>query len=296
MRKFTIIGMLCFLSMLTTLYGIESQDAKKQVEKRLQDFIEAINKTNVDAFPSFWTQDVTIMNPGTGEVYKGKSEIIDYLQKRNQEIRDRQLNFTFTPAKIVFPAPDQAVVEGSVEIKDKGQLVQRVFRKIKLSNVDGQWLIKEVREIEVAPAPDISPQLKDLEWLIGNWKDSDEDVTISFSAKHDKYNNFIVQNFKMEIYDQEAMEGMQIIGWDPIEKTIRSWVYDSDGGFGQGTWAKKDGVWYVASKYVLSDGSKAAATNIYSEINDRSYRYSSIDRSIDGELLDNIAPVTVRKE
>jgi len=36
------------------------------------------------------------------------------------------------------------------------------------------------------------------------------------------------------------MAGMQIIGWGPAAKQMRSWVFDSDGGFGTVIWSKKD--------------------------------------------------------
>ena len=30
----------------------------------------------------------------------------------------------------------------------------------------------------------------------------------------------------------------QRIGWDPAAKQIRSWEFDSEGGFGEGTWGE----------------------------------------------------------
>ncbi|MEI2768743.1 MAG: hypothetical protein V9E86_09740 [Nitrosomonas sp.] len=46
---------------------------------------------------------------------------------------------------------------------------------------------------------------------------------------------FSVRSFTVEIRDQIDLSGMQIIGWDSLlVKQIRSWVFDSDGGFGTG--------------------------------------------------------------
>ena len=115
MHRIFIVGVLCFLSTLSILFGVESDDAKNQVEKRLQDFIEAINQYKAESLPTFWTEDAALMNPATNEIYKGKGEITNFLQKRNQEVQARQLNFTFTPSKVQFPAPNQAVIEGVVE-------------------------------------------------------------------------------------------------------------------------------------------------------------------------------------
>lgn len=64
--------------------------------------------------------------------------------------------------------------------------------------------------------------MKQLEWLIGNWKNVDEDVIMTFSAKWDKFKNLIIKNFKIETHGLEEIEGIQIIGGNPIEKKIHS--------------------------------------------------------------------------
>ena len=37
------------------------------------------------------------------------------------------------------------------------------------------------------------------------------------------------------------MEGVEVIGWDPAEKVYRSWVFDSQGGFGSAVWTEGEG-------------------------------------------------------
>ena len=160
---------------------------------------------------------------------------------------------------------------------------------------NGQWLLKSFGEIELKEAPSHFEQLKDLAWLVGKSEDSDENVDILFDNHWDKFKNFIIQHFKMEIYGQEDIEGKQVIAWDPLKETIRSWVFDSDGGFGEGTWAKEDKSWYATMRYTLSDGRVASATNIYTPVNDQSYTYASVEREVDGEILPDMEPVTVEK-
>ncbi len=57
--------------------------------------------------------------------------------------------------------------------------------------------------------------------------------------------------------------GSQIIGWDPYAQTIRSWLFDSDGGFGVGRWTPAGNRWTVKTLSVLPDGRRGSATNIY---------------------------------
>ena len=296
MHKIILIGAFCILCAVTTLFAAEPQNASGQIKIRLQEFTDAINQYRGETLPGFWSPDASLINPVTGETYKGKEQIGDYLKKRNQEAQERKLTFTLTPRNIHFLSPKQAVVEAIFEVNQNGQLLKRNARKIELTEQDGQWYINAVREVEVAPAPPVYSHLKDLEWLIGNWKDSDQDVTITLAAKWDKFKNFIIQNFRIDTYGVEEMEGIQIIGWDPIQNTIRSWIYDSDGGFGEGTWTKNNNGWQLSLNYVLSDGSQGTAKNVFTDITDHSYRYSSIHRTVNGEPLENIEPVTVKKE
>lgn len=286
MLKHLIIGILCF----TPLIGGE----KEKLGERFQALSQAINQGNTEAISAYWADDATFTTPLV--VLKGKEEVSKFVQERAKEIAQRKLHFSFIPGDVAFPASDKAVVNGIAEItNDKGALLQRNARRIELVQKNGEWLISSVKEIEVAPAPTTSAHLKDLEWLIGNWKDVDEDVNITFATKWDQFKNFIYQHFKMEVYGTLVMDGVQIIGWDPIEKKIRSWVYDSDGGVGTGLWTKSGDSWSAKLDYVLSDGSKGTATNIYTKVDDKSYKFSSIDRKIGNEAVPSIEPVTVTK-
>ncbi len=97
--------------------------------------------------------------------------------------------------------------------------------------------------------------------------------------------------------DGDDFEGTQVIGWDPAEGTIRSWMFDSDGGFGEGTWTKKDNRWTIKFKQVLPDGRRASATNIYTIIDNNTITWQSIGREVDGQFMPNVGPVkVVRKE
>ena len=89
------------------------------------------------------------------------------------------------------------------------------------------------------------------------------------------------------------MAGMQIIGWDPAAKQIRSWVFDSDGGFAEGRWAKKGNRWTITTKGITPDGRKASSVNVITYVDDNRFKWQSVSRIADGELLPNIDEVVV---
>jgi hypothetical protein len=294
MLNLLLIAILSIQGMIAPLAAAENDAAKDMVLQRLEQLSDAINQDRADA--TFWSDDAEFINPVTGDTIEGKDKIVDYIKGRIKEIKERDLKFAFTPNKTTFTNPDEAVVDGVVEITEKGALLQRNAREVVLVKQDGKWVIDSVSEIEVPPPPPVYLHLKEIAWLVGNWEDTDEDVTITFDTRWDAYHNFIFQTFKMVTYGVEVLEGLQIIGWDPIENKIRSWVYDSDGGFGSGLWSKKDESWEANINYVLSDGQKGSATNVYTKIDDSSYSFSSMNRNVSGKAVPNIEPVTVRKE
>jgi hypothetical protein len=92
------------------------------------------------------------------------------------------------------------------------------------------------------------------------------------------------------------MSGMQIIGWDPVAKQIRSWVFDSDGGFGQATWNKKEDQWFIQQKGVLADGRQASSVNIIRYVDENTCTIQSVNRTVDNELLPNVPEVRIAKD
>ena len=76
-----------------------------------------------------------------------------------------------------------------------------------------------------------------------------------------KNKNFMVRSFTVSADDNIDLSGMQIIGWDAGSKQIRSWTFDSDGGFAQGVWSKSKDRWYVHKKGTTADGETTTAVN-----------------------------------
>ena len=86
-----------------------------------------------------------------------------------------------------------------------------------------------------APQESESPAnpLEELAWMVGDWVDQDEDATIESSVNWTKNRKFLTRSFRVTLKNAEPHSGMQLIGWDPAENTIRSWTYDAEGGFGE---------------------------------------------------------------
>lgn len=152
MHKIFFIGTICYLSVFTTLLGVDPENEKEEVKKRLKEISAAVQQHKTDLLKSYWTKDAQWINPVTGVTLKGNAEIANSLQKRTQEIEEKQFLLSITPGNIAFPAPDKAVVEAIVDIKNnQGKLIQRYTRTISLVNQNGKWFVNQVREVEITP-------------------------------------------------------------------------------------------------------------------------------------------------
>lgn len=98
------------------------------------------------------------------------------------------------------------------------------------------------------------------------------------------------------------MSGTQRIGWDPRLKQIRSWVFDTGGGFSESLWSREDNRdnnggsrdrWVIKTSGVLKDGRSATATNILTRIDNDHAKWASVDRTAGGEVLADVEEITL---
>lgn len=138
--------------------------------------------------------------------------------------------------------------------------------------------------------------LDELEWMVGQWVDQGEAATITTNCSWTKNRKFLTRSFKITMDDQVTLEGTQVVGWDPIESQIRSWTFDSEGGFGEGRWIQDGKRWLVKTSHVLAGGERASAVNVITYVDSDSFRWQSVGREIAGELQPNIPEVTVVRQ
>jgi hypothetical protein len=149
---------------------------------------------------------------------------------------------------------------------------------------------------EVAAADAAKPvetPLSQLEWLIGEWVDEGADSTIKTRCAWTKRRHFITRSFTVEGEGQVVLEGTQVIAWDPIYQRIRSWMFDSEGGFSSGVWIEDGDHWDVKVSHTLATGERASAINVLTYVDEDTVRWKSINREIEGEIQPSISEVTI---
>ena len=100
--------------------------------------------------------------------------------------------------------------------------------------------------------------------------------------------------FIQAVDHDNSLSGMQIIGWDPAAKRIRSWTFDSNGTFSEGTWEQRGDRWFIRNRGTLPDGRAATMINVMKHEKDgNSFTWQTIERTAAGELLPNIDEIRI---
>jgi len=257
-------------------------------------YVAAFNQGDAKALAGMWSPEAVYTNPLSGEQVVGREAIAK--QFGGIFAGAKKIKLEAKTDSIRFVSPNVAVEQGTAKLIRPDQAPEESEYTAVYVKRDGQWLLDRVTEEDVPVVTSHYDQLKDLEWMIGRWVDQDDEATVVTECNWTKNNNFMTRSFTIQIGDQINLAGMQIIGWDPSTKQIRSWVFDSDGGFGQATWKKKDKRWYIQQTGVLPDGRKSSVVNIVTRLDDDTCTLQSVNRTVDGQLLPNIDEVKIVKE
>src|SRR5262249_16946919 len=134
---------------------------------------------------------------------------------------------------IRFPSADTAVSDVTLRLKnDEGEVVASSWRNTLLVREDGQWKVAMVREWDRDIGLDVS--LAELDWLIGTWQAATKEREVTIRYEWDENKVFIRGKYTVKEGAKVVESGMQMIGKDNSQGAIRSWVFQSDGGFGGG--------------------------------------------------------------
>jgi uncharacterized protein (TIGR02246 family) len=242
-----------------------------------------------------WSPEAVYVDPETGEEAVGRDEIEKAFADTFTGLKDAKLEISVDSIK--FMSPNVAIENGTARIVRPDAEPDESSYSALFVKREGKWLLDRVTEEEAleppAPPPSSYEHLKDLEWMIGTWIDQDEDATIQTDCQWTKNQNFINRSFSVNIGDEVDLAGMQIIGWDPVAKQIRSWIFDSDGGFSEGKWTRKDDRWVIQQTGTLQDGRKSSAVNIMTRVDDDSFTWRSTERAVGGDILPDVDEVLV---
>jgi uncharacterized protein (TIGR02246 family) len=262
------------------------------IRKNAEAYVMAYNARDAKALAALWSPDAVYADPDSGAAITGRAAIEEYFTSAlSGDVVDK---LEVEVAAVEFVSPSVAIEHGVARVlrpNEEPEVTEYSAVNVKQG---GEWLLDRVSE-KSSPEPPRSnyQRLQKLEWMVGSWIDEDESVSIQTDCEWTKNRNFLTRSFAVVSAAGVETAGTQIIGWDPAAKRIRSWLFDSNGGFGEGVWTEKEGVWSIQSTITLPDGAKATAVNLMKPIDNDSFTWQSVNRAIDGQLQPNVSEVLV---
>jgi len=219
-----------------------------------------------------------------GVVYQGQAEIKDLLTKFFAKFPGAKLTLSIESIRLVGPV---AIEEGTrytttKEGKDRAQVRYIAVR----TKTAGGWQIASLRDFADDPLPTAHERLAAVAWLVGDWVNEGTDAVVKISYRWSEDQNFILGDYLVTKGGQVVMKSTQRIGWDPLAGKVRSWLFDSDGGFGEGHWTQVDDAWVIKSSAVLPDGLTGSATVTLTPIDKDHYTLKGTERIV-GDARDD---------
>jgi uncharacterized protein (TIGR02246 family) len=266
---------------------------KLAIEQLNKDFIKAFNKRDAAAMASYWTADGEFIR-NDGDPIRGRSEIEEGYAEYFKTLKTNpRVEIQFDNLR--FPSANTAISEVTLRLKnDEGEVVGSSWRNTLLVREKGQWKVAIVREWDRDIGLDVN--LSELEWLVGTWRAANKKREVTLVYEWDENKVFIRGKYSVKEGAKVIESGMQMIGKDNNEGAVRSWVFQSDGGFGGGVWTREGKKWSVDVYGVLADGSELRATSIYLRVDPNTFTWQAVDQSLNGEPIADAKPIKVTRQ
>jgi len=286
----------------TNLSEAQAQPATKSatgdeaaIRQANEDYLAAMIKGDLDAIMAFWAADSDYIDEA-GKMTRGKDQIAAMFKKTLPEVKGSKATGKIHSMK--FLRPEICLEDGTLELTANDGTKSSSRYAVVWTKAGDKWLISSVRDLptEVTDLPSLAAaQLKDLEWLVGEWVDDNAKADIAVKVHWGPNKAFLLMDYTVKQDGAEPLDVTVRIGWDGASGRIRSWTFDANGGFGEGLWQKNGKKWEVGTSGVLPDGGTGGATHTYEFVDANSFMWRGTDREVDGQPLADVEVKFVRK-
>jgi len=265
---------------------------EQTIRKAVVAFVEQYNAHNADGVTALFAPDAR-MTFRDGTEVNGRDEIKQSIEEAFKDSPKTAVSVVVD--SIRFLTPDVAVEEGSTSMFPDGDtLTARSRYTVVHLKKDGRWLMQSVRVVEEESLSAYG-ELQSLEWLVDEWIDEGRTENVEATFRWDDNKSFLLEEFQVIREGSVVLKGTQRIGWDPQARQIRSWTFDSAGGFGEATWTPAGDKWVCKARSITADGTSASATRTLTRAAQDRVIWTATDRLAGDQQLPDLAVTMVRK-
>jgi uncharacterized protein (TIGR02246 family) len=259
---------------------------EKSVRATAEAFTDAFNRGNAKEVAALWTPDGSLMDE-SGKLFKGHAAIDAAYAAFFKAHPGAKIEIAIKAVEFVSPT---VAVEDGVARVDSDEAAPPTATRYNVVHTasGGKWLMASVRESSVA-VPSNFARVEDLKWLIGKWEATADNATFTSNFRWIANKSFIARDYTTRRDGLVVSAGKQIIGWDAANGHLRSWSFDSTGGYGTGEWSRTPDGWRIHSTGLMADGTPTSSIDQLVRVagEDRVFGWRSSDRRVAGSQLPN---------
>jgi uncharacterized protein (TIGR02246 family) len=294
MRNIAILAAVLLLTVPAAVVAAEAEkrpEDEKAIRQAAAAFAKAYNSHDAKALAGLFATDGEIVNEA-GESSQGRNAIEQTFAAIFQKHPHAQISIGVE--SIRFIAPPLAIEDGATTVRGLSGEAPAEHNRYTVVHVkqDGQWLMASARDLPDEEAS-ATEQIKQLEWLIGEWVHETPDSLVVTSYRWNPTHTAILSDFRIQVGGQPAMTGTQRIGWNPARKKIHSWLFDSEGGGAEVVWTRDGDRWVNKSTGTTHDGRAVSATHVMVKTGKDRMTWESRDRVVGDEVQPDIKAITI---
>jgi uncharacterized protein (TIGR02246 family) len=265
--------------------GAASQEREPDVRAitdLLASFVKTYNSKDPKALGALFTPEAEIEDED-GDITRGRDAIVAHFAETFAGSEAGTL--VVNTESLRFLGSDLAIEEGTASLTvSAGATPQTNRYSVIYARQGGRWLHARIRDEQ----PDeVSPheQLRQLEWMLGEWVNESDDGIVKTHCKWSDNGNFLLREFDVKVEGRIALSGTQRIGWDGQRKQFRMWVFDDRGGFAEGLLSRDGDRWITKASGVRSDGQSVSTTTAFTALGKDRILWEMLERTIGGEVV-----------
>ena len=266
-------------------------DDEKAIQALLDKFVKAFNAGNAEATAATYTETAVVVDERGGRI-EGRAAVRD--QYAASFADNPGSTIAIQVDSLRFLGPETALEEGRATITPAAGAGAPEITRFTAVYVKqgGEWRQAAVRD---ELAQDLTPhdRLKELEWLVGDWVNESQAAVVSTSCTWAKGGNFLDREFTMKTEGRPVLSGTQRIGWDPLKRQFKTWIFDSEGGHGEGYFTRTGNQWVIKVEGVNQDGQHESATNIITRLGKDRMSWQSTERTVGGSAVPGVDEFTI---
>jgi uncharacterized protein (TIGR02246 family) len=272
----------------------QAADAEKEVRAEVDSYTAAFNQGDLDRLLAHFAADADFVDD-SGNQYKGKASLAPLFKRTLADLKGYKLTVAFTSLRLL--RSDVALVDGKAVLTAPDGTADSGRFSAVWTKSGGKWLLSSVHDLPESPpaAESATTQLQQLGWLVGEWTHEDAGFSVHVSGRWTLNKRFLLLEYTVKEKDSEDLIVDLYFGWDPLDGVIRSWFFDSMGGYGGGDWAREGDTWTANWRGVLAERQSASSVTSIKYLDTNGFVFRSVDREIDGQPLADVEAKFVRK-